>query len=44
MWPMGTNKMAIHPDRDLPPFCPAQTRDSPQKRGAPGGVALVRKL
>jgi len=31
MWPMGTNKMAIRPDRDLPPFRPSETGDSPQK-------------
>jgi hypothetical protein len=40
MWQMGTNKMAIHSDRDLPPFRPGHTRDSRQKRAARQGAAL----
>jgi hypothetical protein len=36
MWQNGINKTSIHPDRDLPPFRPAKTGDSPQKEEPPG--------
>ena len=36
MWQMGINNSAIHCDRDLPPFRPLRTGDSPQKEEPPG--------